>query len=152
MEKRFVKSNDTISLEAYIESKNPGDDMSYLDIKEQTGIDVRTTKGRGSFYSACRSCNCEFKIVRGFGYIKSHPKNANEIVGKRTKGAQRAGERLETTSTHIIDQHGKDMPPSQVAAIEQAKYAGAAIAGQARTTKTIVVKEQIRISEAKPTV
>lgn len=149
---RFAPSSETLKLEEYISSKNDGDDVSYLEVLQKLKIDVRTPKGRGSFYSACRRLGRECQCIPNYGYRLSSVNTVFPIIDQKVNRVVSGIKRTETASGNLLDCHSAQMTDPQREAVKFTNYQCAAALGSVKTAKTIIRKERPALSEVKPVI
>jgi hypothetical protein len=145
-------SEDTLKLEKYIAGKNNDEYVTYRELKEVLGIDIRASNGRGKFYSACKRLNRECVNKPNYGYKLSSPSTALPIVYNKVGRVKGAIKRTITATSNIKHHHNSEMTEPQRQAIDMTELGGKAILGKIELSQKRIRTVQPRLSEVNPVV
>lgn len=145
-------SEDTLKLEKYIANKSNDDYITYVEVKESLGIDIRTSNGRGKFYSALKRLNRECVNKPGYGYKISSPSTALPIVYNKMGRVKGAIKRTVTATSNIKYHHETELTEPQRRSIDMTELGGKAILGRIESTQKRIRDVQPQISEVNPVV
>ena len=152
-----VPSEKMLALEKYISEKyerkkGTGECwLTYKELKEECTIDIKSSEGRGKFYSACHRLGIEYINKPNYGYKLSSVDIAPVIVGNKLERVKTATQRTETAIDNILDKHSEELPEPQRESFEHTKLGCAAILGQQRSLKKVIRKEYPQLSAVTPT-
>ena len=149
-EKIGVPSEETLALEKFISEKADGEFITYKEVKELFKIDLRTSKGRGKFYSAGKRLGREFLNVQNYGYKLSSPATAMTITNGKVERIGSAAKRTVNAIGNLRNHHESEMPEPQLSAMTHIEHSCNAILGTKRSMKRIIRKELPKLSEINP--
>lgn len=149
---QFLPSAETLALQEYIDKKGDGEELSYLKVKQDLDIDIRSPTGRGKLYSALRRLGRQCKCKPGFGYILSTKDTAKDIVDGKKERIVSTTKIMVRAADDVLERHEDEMTAKDVSAVKKDRVVGKTIVGIARNNKMLIQKELVKLTEANPVV
>lgn len=105
IEPNMQRREDLDKLLKFIAKTEDGATVSWLEIEQETGVSMRSDKGRDLFRHAMHKSRREYLPLPGSGVRFSDPKNALEIVRLRDSRISGAVKRSSKASSHVKRRH-----------------------------------------------
>ena len=96
-------SKETLKIEAYLKSLNPGDKALYVTIQNETGVKMNL-RGKQFMRSALNRLKLEYSCIHGQGIELCSPINATGIIAHKVIRIDKAVKRAGKTTKRITGQ------------------------------------------------
>ncbi len=101
-------SEDTLAIESYLRSLNPGDTSTYAEIHKATAVQMGSA-GKAKMRSAAKRANIIYTTIRGVGIQLADETTGVPILATRFVRFDNAVKRTEKIAATIYEQHGAKM-------------------------------------------
>lgn len=145
----FEPSKETLILEKYIADKRAENklDITYMDIFDETKIDIQEPANRAKFYTACKRLGETYLTIKGFGYQLSSPDNALLIVDDGINKILSRSKATVTNITLIKDKHDQTLTPYTKEVLDTVEIGCKIIMCESIGRKSIIRKEIPKLSK-----
>lgn len=109
-------SAETLALEAMLGELGPGEQVSYAEIQQRTGVTM-DGRNRNRLRVAAKRAGRVYATIRGFGIAMSSGENGAAIVKGGMVRLDNHVKRQERVTSAILLQHGREMPPDDRAQV-----------------------------------
>lgn len=96
-------SKETLLIEAYLKTLNPGEKIPYVILEKETGVKM-TNRGKQFMRSALHRLKLEYTCIHGVGIELCSPINATGIIAHKVIRIDKAVKRANKTTKHVSDQ------------------------------------------------
>lgn len=114
-------SEDTLKIERFIETKNPGETISYDEISHESGVQM-DLPGKAKLRTALRRLRVEYSPVRGYGIKTADAGLVMPLLSSKVVRIDRAVKRADRTQKNLQVQFFAALTPEEQ---RQVLFAGA---------------------------
>ena len=114
-------SEETLKIERFLDTKKPGDTISYDEIAHETGVEM-TNDGKAKLRSALRRLKVEYSPVRGYGIRMADAGLVMPLLSNKIVRIDRAVKRADRTQKNLQVQFFEALTPDEQ---RQVLFAGA---------------------------
>lgn len=114
-------SEDTLKIQAFIDSQRPGAILTYTEIQSATGVRMNTD-GKAKLRRACKRARREYSPVRGSGIRLASAETALSLVSNRLVSINNATKRGDKTTKLMHEQFFESLSTAEQ---RQILFAGA---------------------------
>lgn len=112
MNSQFEVSENTLKIEAFLRTLNPGERVTFKQIESETGVKM-DNRGRANMRSALNRLKLEHSPIRGIGIELCSEKNAAGIVAEKVIRIEKCVKRARKTTTRVTEQFFDKLPEEQ---------------------------------------
>lgn len=134
-------SKETLAIEAYLKTLNPGAAVSYHTITKETGVPM-DTKGKQYMRTAMNRLKLEYTCIRGVGIELCSPVNATGIIATKVIRIDKAVRRAGKTTKRVTSQFYDQLSESDKQHVNVVASIFGALQGYSRNARLLFQKER----------
>lgn len=133
-------SKDTLQIESYLKTLNPGQKVLYLTIQNETGV-IMNLRGKQFMRSALNRLKLEYTCIHGQGIELCSPVNATGIIANKVIKIDKAVKRAGKTTKRVANQFYDQLSDSDKQHVNVVASIFGAIQGYSKNAKLLFKKE-----------